>query len=239
MANPYFQFKQFTIYHDKCAMKVTTDACLFGAWCAQQLQSIHPKNLMDIGTGTGLLSLMIAQKNSVQIDAIEIDNTAAEQARENTRSSPWKDQINIITGDIRSFAPGKKYDCIISNPPFYQDELTSLSHQKNIAHHGTHLQLGELVSILKTHLQTGGCFFLLLPYKRSKQAEDILAHSELFIHKKTFVKQSLMHSNFRVLLMGSNKKTNVQLADTISIKNKEDKYTNEFTTLLKEYYLYL
>ena len=113
MANNYFRFKQFTIQQDKAAMKVTTDGCLFGAWVAKQIgeQPMTAVKLLDVGTGTGILSLMIAQKNpDCSIDAVEIDNNAYEQANENIISSPWKENIQVFHADIKSFEPGKKYD---------------------------------------------------------------------------------------------------------------------------------
>ena len=112
MPNPYFSFKEFTVYHDRCAMKVTTDSCFFGAWAAQEIKNSEAKikTVLDIGTGTGLLSLMIAQKNEVEIEAIEIAPAASEQARENTVASPWKNSIHIFNEDIHAFHPNKKYD---------------------------------------------------------------------------------------------------------------------------------
>src|SRR6185369_1848613 len=121
MSNSYFQFKQFTIHQDRCAMKVTTDACLFGAWVAEKVKSQKSKikNLLDIGTGTGLLSLMYSQKNSnCTIDAIEINEEAYEQAKENVAASPFAEQVHVMKGDVRTFLLDKKYDLIISNPPF-------------------------------------------------------------------------------------------------------------------------
>src|SRR6188472_471230 len=107
MPNPYFQFKQFTIYHERCAMKVTTDACLFGSWCAEEIKKdtgeTERKNLLEIGAGSGLLSLMIAQKNNCRIEAIEIDDDAAQQAKENIRSSPWIEQIILHHNDVLDF----------------------------------------------------------------------------------------------------------------------------------------
>src|SRR5258705_11795948 len=106
MSNAYFQFKQFTIHQDRCAMKVTTDACLFGAWVANEVKSekVKVKNVLDIGTGTGLLSLIYAQKNAnIFIDAIEIEKETYEQAKENITASPFADRINLIHGDTKTF----------------------------------------------------------------------------------------------------------------------------------------
>jgi tRNA1Val (adenine37-N6)-methyltransferase len=119
-------------------MKVTTDACLFGAWCAVEIKNIgvKPETGLDIGTGTGLLSLQIVQKNDLAIDAIEVDREAALQAKENMVCSAWKNKIEVINVDAMKFNSPKKYDVIFSNPPFYEFELQSSNAKRNLAHHG-------------------------------------------------------------------------------------------------------
>lgn len=160
MPNPYFQFKQFTVHQAAGAMKVTTDACLFGAWCAEEIQSLNgKKNILDIGTGTGLLPLMIAQKNSASIDAIEIEKASADEAIQNIQASPFAETIHVIQADISGYQPPEKYDIIICNPPFYEDELQSPDALKNVAHHGTHLKLEQLFQIINVLLKEQGNFF--------------------------------------------------------------------------------
>jgi len=137
MANTYFQFKQFTVQQDKCAMKVTTDSCLFGSLSPTLSEGEGVLNVLDIGTGTGLLSLMFAQKKqNALIEAIEIDKDAFEQAKENIAASPWSYRINIIHADARNYPFPQKYDVIISNPPFYQNVLNTDDKMKNITHAG-------------------------------------------------------------------------------------------------------
>eukprot|EP01136_Pigoraptor_vietnamica_P012822 Opistho-1_new@53158 len=117
MSNHYFQFKQFTIHQDKCAMKVSTDACIQGAWTPIANDVVH---VLDIGTGTGLLSLMLAQRNSnIHIDAIELDADAARQAQENISASPWADRVDVMQGDVTAYQFAKQYDMVICNPPFF------------------------------------------------------------------------------------------------------------------------
>jgi tRNA1Val (adenine37-N6)-methyltransferase len=143
-------------------MKVTTDACLFGAWVVNKVKSEKSKikSVLDIGTGTGLLSIMLAQKNpEIKIDAIEIDKDAAEQAKINAGSSPWKEQINIIQDDVKAFSFEKEFDLIISNPPFYENEIRSATDSKNVAHHSENLTLKELLVIIKENLTKRGSFF--------------------------------------------------------------------------------
>lgn len=234
-------------------MKVTTDGCLFGAWTAKESgvgrlkfgesnKNFQNKNVLDIGTGTGLLSLMIAQCNpGVTIDAVEIDHDAYEQAKENSAGSPWADKINVIHSDIKEFQSLQQYDIIVSNPPFYENELKSDSRKKNKAHHDETLLLDDLLTIIKQNLKPKGRFYLLLPYKRNNEIESVVAKNNLVITNKTLVKQSTQHSYFRILLSGThseNKKENL-ITNEIAIRNNEEKYTPEFIDLLKEYYLHL
>ncbi|MGB3005267.1 MAG: methyltransferase, partial [Chitinophagaceae bacterium] len=163
MSNSFFQFKQFTIHQDKCAMKVTTDSCLFGAWAAEQVHNleIEVNNILDIGTGTGLLSLMLAQNCNAAIDAIEIDKQTATQATENVQVSPFSEKIKIHFADVHQFGFEKKYNIIISNPPFYENELKSEYKKKNIAHHNEGLLLKDLLTIIHKQLLPSGSFYLL------------------------------------------------------------------------------
>ncbi len=230
---------------------MTTDGCLFGAWSAEKVvrnesgivsQNSTPRYAMDIGTGTGLLSLMLAQKNpELIIDAIELDEDAAAQASENIHSSPWKDRINIINADARTYLFNKKYDIIISNPPFYEGEIKGKKLKRNIAHHNEGLLLRELLALIKNNLSATGVFYLLLPYKRNEEISSLLVQQGLIIMDMIVVKQSPAHTYFRILMSGM-LPTNVTPpieVNEIMISEKEGSYTRQFVSLLKDYYLQL
>ena len=222
-------------------MKVTTDGCLFGAWVAEEVrrQGSELKRLLDIGTGTGLLCLMLAQKNIFSIDGIEIDNDAFIQASENIFASPWKECIQIFHADIKDFHSPAPYDIIVSNPPFYVNEWPSGNLKRNTAHHSSELSLEDLLNVIFNTLKPGGRFYLLFPYKRHEEILKLFDQKEITITKKILIRQSDAHHYFRFMIEGSFETSTNILTNEIAIKNKNDEYTDEFTTLLKDYYLYM
>lgn len=225
-------------------MKVTTDACLFGAWLTEEIKNeeIIIDSCLDIGTGTGLLSLMLVQQNPfLKVDALEIDKDAAGQAEENVIASPWPENITVINADARTFVFEKKYDCIFSNPPFYENELKSIDERKNQAHHGNDLKLEELIAVIKQNINPDGIFFLLLPYKRNDEIKNMLNDQKFHISKICFVRQSIQHDYFRIMLKGKLKSKNrVETEiEEISVWDNQQQYTPRFKDLLKAYYLNL
>lgn len=246
MANSYFKFKQFTINQDKCAMKVCTDACLFGALAATYkpyLQNITlPKlitHCLDIGTGTGLLSLMFAQQNNgTRIDAVEIDSDAAHQAADNIVASPWADNIRVFNQDISQFDNHKRYDCIISNPPFFEGDLRSADTARNNAKHDTALDLTKLLKAIDRLLSTDGFLAVLLPYQRIVHFTEEARKAGLFLARQVLVKQTFKHKFFRGILFFNRKEVKPEF-ETIIIKDTDHNYTPEFAAALKDYYLFL
>ena len=143
MSNPFFQFKQFTIRHDKCAMKVGTDGVLLGAWAGTESCS----RILDVGTGTGLIALMLAQRSKAVVDAIDIDADACLQAQENAESSLFAGRINVFHSDLADFAQASThlYGLIVSNPPYFVDSLKCPNLQRNTARHTDTLTLEDLL----------------------------------------------------------------------------------------------
>jgi tRNA1Val (adenine37-N6)-methyltransferase len=223
-------------------MKVTTDACLFGAWVVREAgsQESGARRILDIGTGTGLLSLMLAQKTNSLIDTIEIDEDAFEQAKENIAASPWKDRINVFNADSREFSFPAKYDIVLSNPPFYENELKSADEKRNIALHGG-LPLNELLNVIFCNLDTNGTFYLLLPSKRIAESEFLLSKYDLPVTQSMLVRQSTQHDHFRIFIKGEHTGNgeDTYSRNEIAIWNEKKEYINEFIELLKDYYLYL
>jgi len=221
-------------------MKVCTDSCLFGAWVAAELEQkkIGAESILDIGAGTGLLSMMLAQKSQARIDAVEIDKHAFEQAKENVGASPWRERIKLFHSNIKNFNPGFKYDLVISNPPFYENELTAKDEGRNISKHSIALSLEELIIISKNLLSEDGTLAVLLPWHRTKSFEDLASKYSFFIKEKMKVKQTTSHNYFRSMLVLTETKSET-IETEIMIKNKENDYFDEFKALLKDYYLYL
>jgi len=182
-------------------MKVCTDACLFGAWIAYEIKSEKTELVLDIGAGTGLLSLMVAQGCDARIDAVEIDDHAYLQAVENFKASPWSDRLTVHHCAVQQFDPGYKFDLVITNPPFYEQSLRSPNSKKNLAMHSTHLDASELFASIKRLLLPAGRAALLIPFRRVEATEKIIESNGLFIQKKLVVKQTEKHSPFRCMYM--------------------------------------
>lgn len=237
MSNSYFRFKQFTIHQDKCAMKVCTDACILGAWFARK--KLFAQNILDIGSGTGLLMLMLAQKQDGIIEGIEIDPNCFQQLQENIEQSKWTNRIFVHHGDVRNFQPKIKYDFIISNPPFHENSLSSPLSAANLARHSTELKLEELIVEMDRLLHDDGAFAVLLPYYRSAYFEELAKQKIFHLVEKLLVKQSPNHKYFRSILSYSRTPSIKPVEKELVIQNESREYTNDFIELLKDYYLFL
>jgi tRNA1Val (adenine37-N6)-methyltransferase len=222
-------------------MKVCTDACLFGAWMNEVIarNGFAISNALDIGTGTGLLSLMIAQENDIEIDAIEINENAANQAIQNVATSPWPNQIHIHNQSLQEYIPPKKYDFIFSNPPFFENDLTSSDKNKNAAKHDSTLTLDVLIDFIKNNLAVSGYAAVLLPFHRTVYIETLLEKHALFILEKMQVRQSVRHDFFRTMIFFTNTKGKSSEVKEMSIHDEERSYTETFGRLLSRYYLAL
>jgi tRNA1Val (adenine37-N6)-methyltransferase len=235
MSNPYFQFKQFTIYQDQCAMKVCTDACILGAWFSQKAPSWS--RVLDIGSGTGLLMLMLAQKHKGEIRGIELDLAAFRQLKENTGKSLWKEMLKVFPGDVRTFSFPDKFDFIITNPPFFEGDLPAASATANLARHSKELTLAELLPVIDTNLTMEGSFGILLPYHRTAHFEELAAGHGFHLREQLLVRQTPRHDFFRSILHFSRRRERSIPLTELTIKNAEGTYTEEFTELMQDYYL--
>ena len=219
-------------------MKVCTDACLFGAWVTPVANKKSNVHFLDIGAGTGLLSLMLAQRyTNAFIAAAEIDPAAATQAKENFEESIWKDRLSLHHSSIQNFQTSNKYDCIISNPPFFEGDLKSSNPQKNLALHSTQLNFKELTHKAIHLLLPNGYFAVLLPFARSAEFEQMM--DSLQLHQKILIKQTPKHNYFRSILIFNAENSKQNSVIEISIKDDSNQYTNDFKQLLTPYYLHL
>lgn len=243
MANSFFSFKSFTVHQDKAAMKVCTDACLFGAWTASHALTPETRRILDIGTGTGLLSLMLAQRTHAVIEALDIDENAAIQAKENFNNSPWKEQLFIHHQSLEEYAVGqqKKFDLIICNPPFFENQLKSIQNDRNLAMHSQQFSLNLLAGSMAGLLSDSGIGAVLLPYQRSSEWLTTAKKNQLTVFRSCSVKQTQDHPFFRSMFL-LHKTAAMSMTDQnvikeeISIKIGPD-YSPEFKTILKPYYL--
>ncbi len=232
-----FQFKQFTIQQDKCAMKIGTDAVLLGAWCPIDN---NPFSVLDIGAGTGILSLMLAQRsNAEQIDALEIDEEAYEQCVENFENSPWSDSLFCFHAGLDEFVdePEDQYDIIISNPPFYSEDFKTENSQRDLARFQEALPFEDLIEAADLLLTENGVFAVIIPYKEEKKFIDLCAEVELYPVKVTRVKGSHTSPIVRSLLTFRRYELSVLNADELVIEINRHEYTDEYIELTKEFYL--
>lgn len=236
MANPYFQFKKFTIHHDKCAMKVGTDAVLLGAWA----DTTHCKNILDIGTGTGIIALMLAQRSLANIDAIDIDKDACIQATENAAASPFAERIKVTHTSCTDFAASnmqKSYDLIVSNPPYFINSLKCPDNKRTVARHTDTLLLSDLIREAYTLLSPSGRIALVSPYERLDEVRKLVSINHLHICRQTDVIPTPGAFPKRLLIELSAIKENIKNRDTLTIEETRHQYTPEYIALTKEFYL--
>lgn len=234
MSNPYFTFKKFTVRHDRCAMKVGTDGVLLGAWTDIN----RSRRILDIGTGTGLIAMMLAQRaEDARITAIDIDTDAVSQAQENIAASPWDDRIEVAHEDIRTYAPTALFDTIVSNPPYFVNSLKCPDRQRNTARHTDTLDALSLLESVSVLLAPEGRFSLILPAAQSDDFVRLATRCGLCLSRHTAVitrpglppKRSLME--FR-------KTPGSCLSDELTVELERHVYSEEYVALTGDFYLF-
>lgn len=236
MANPYFRFKKFTVYHDKCAMKVGTDAVLLGAWA----DTSFCRNILDIGTGTGIIALMLAQRSQATVEAIDIDKEACVQATKNAAASPYTERIKVVHASCADFAASnqqKRYDLIVSNPPYFINSLKCPDNKRTVARHTDTLLLSDLIREAQTLLSPSGRIALVLPYERLEEVKALASANHLYICRQTDVIPTPGAAPKRLLVELSTTEENIKNRDTLTIEEARHQYTPEYIALTKEFYL--
>ena len=235
MPNPYFAFKQFTIRHDRCAMKVGTDGVLLGAWT----DLTHSRYILDIGTGTGLIALMLAQRcPEAQITAIDIDADAVGQAKENIQASPWKERVEAKLQDVCTYSEQGMFDTIVSNPPYFINSLKCPDHQRNTARHTDTLDAGKLIRKVSELLTSDGRFSLILPADQTNELLSLAESQGLYPSRQTWIITRPGISPKRILLE-FRKTPSMFQPDELVIELERHVYSEDYIALTKEFYLKL
>ncbi|MGO4904780.1 tRNA1(Val) (adenine(37)-N6)-methyltransferase [Flavobacterium sp. W20_MBD1_R3] len=232
-----FQFKQFSLEQDRCAMKIGTDGVLLGAWTPIEN---NPFSILDIGAGTGVIALMLAQRsNAEQIDALEIDEEAYEQSVDNFENSPWSDRLFCFHAGLDEFIdePEDEYDLIVSNPPFYTDDYKSENEQRDLARFADAMPFEDLIEAADLLLSENGIFAVVIPFKEEENFLALAKDYELYPFKITHVKGTPTTEIKRSLLAFTRKKTIDLPIDELIIETERHIYTVEYIGLTKDFYL--
>ncbi len=236
MSNPYFRFKQFTVWHDRCAMKVGTDGTLLGAWV-----NVHGRmRMLDVGTGTGLIALMLAQRNTeAQIDAIDPDADAYLQAQENIRQSPFRTRIRIVHTPFQAYALTviKPYDLIVSNPPYFKGSMKCPERKRRLARHDDTLTLADLLHTGKALLAPHGRIALILPFAQRDDLINTAENEALHTIRETRVISVEGGSPKRLLIELSSLPAEAITADELILEDWMHRRTAAYRQLTQAFYL--
>jgi tRNA1Val (adenine37-N6)-methyltransferase len=232
-----FQFKQFALEQDRCAMKIGTDGVLLGAWTPIQN---NPFSILDIGTGTGIIALMLSQRSDAeQIDALEIDDEAYEQATDNFENSPWNDRLFCFHAGLDEFVeePEDEYDLIVSNPPFYTEDYKSENEQRDLARFTDAMPFEELIEAAALLLSENGIFSVIIPFKEEENFIALANECELYPVKISRVKGTPTTEIKRSLLAFNRNENAETEIDELIIETARHIYTSEYIELTKDFYL--
>ena len=235
MSKP-FKFKEFTINQDQCAMKIGTDGVLLGAWTSIKEK---PHSILDIGTGTGVIALQLAQQTDAEtIDALEIDDNAYEQAVENFENSDWGDRLFCYHASLEEFVTeiDEKYDLIVSNPPFYTDQFESENNARNKARFTSSLSFSTLLNGVSHLLSTEGLFSVIVPFKEEQNFIQLASKVNLFPVRICRVKGTPIAETKRSLLELSFLESDVITTELI-IENSRHQYTKDYVEIVRDFYL--
>ena len=240
MGSPFFRFKQFTVWHDRCAMKVGTDGVLLGAWCPlpSSLSASSPYRLLDIGTGSGLIALMLAQRlNNSEIDAIDIDQNAVEQAMYNFQQSPWSSTLHAHHSTLQNWQ-GDEYDLIVSNPPYFQDSLKNPNAQRATARHTDTLHFAELIAHAVRLLKKNGILALVLPFEAKEEILSLAYTHGLQPTHITHVHSKPGKPAKRLLIaLSPIAENSYPIPNILHIESENSPRSKEYAELAKDFYL--
>lgn len=234
-----FKFKEFSIHQDKTAMKIGTDAVLLGAWVFLENEI---DSILDVGSGTGIIALMLAQRSfALTIDAVEIDNDAYEQTVTNFENSNWGDRLYCYHSSFQNFAEeiaeeDETYDLIISNPPFYTDEFESENDARNKARFTSSLSFNELLKGVSKILSKKGKFAVIIPFKEEQVFVELAKENNLFLNRVCHVKGN-PSSAFKRSLLEFSFEDKKLIKENLTIEIKRHQYTDEYINLTKDFYL--